>query len=137
MRGRLISPYSIEFQFVEADFADLSPQTIFQLYQKRGNMENFIKEIKTGFFVNKTDSSAFLANKARLPLSFLAYNLIRLMKQFTFPDKEKHTLIDTIRFKLFHIAGKMTEHARQIKSHLSSTHVYNALFWEVLLNSQR
>nr|WP_284210483.1 transposase [Methylorubrum aminovorans] len=63
-------PFS-EFQFVVTDFANLSPKTIFQLYQKRGNMENFIKEMKTGFFADKTDSHSFLANKARLALSFL------------------------------------------------------------------
>ncbi len=126
-----------EFQFVVTDFANLSPQTIFQLYQKRGNMENFIKEIKTGFFADKTDSPSFLANKARLALSFIAYNIVHLMKQLTFPQEKKTTVIDTIRFQLFHIAGKVTEHARQIQIHLSSTNVYNAFFWEVLSRIQR
>lgn len=126
-----------EFQFVVTDFADLSPQTIFQLYQKRGNMENFIKEMKTGFFADKTDSHSFLANKARLALSFIAYNIIHLMKQLTFPQAKKATVIDTIRFQLFHIAGRVTEHARKIQIHLSSTNVYNTLFWEVLTRIQR
>ncbi|MCF1586482.1 transposase, partial [Tetragenococcus koreensis] len=126
-----------EFQFVVTDFADLSPQTIFQLYQKRGNMENFIKEMKTGFFADKTDSHSFLANKARLALSFIAYNIIHLMKQMTFPQEKKATVIDTIRFQLFHIAGRVTEHARKIQVHLSSTNVYNTLFWEVLTRIQR
>ncbi|GMG62152.1 hypothetical protein TEHAB4_18990 [Tetragenococcus halophilus] len=126
-----------EFQFVVTDFAHLSPQTIFQLYQKRGNMENFIKEMKTGFFADKTDSPSFLANKGRLALSFIAYNIIYLMKQLAFPQEKKTTMIDTIRFQLFHIAGKVTEHARQVQIHLSSTNVYNTLFWEVLTRIQR
>lgn len=126
-----------EFQFVVTDFAHLSLQTIFQLYQKRGNMENFIKEMKTGFFADKTDSPSFLANKVRLALSFIAYNIIHLMKQLTFPQEKKTTVIDTIRFQLFHIAGKVTEHARQVQIHLSSTNVYNTLFWEVLTRIQR
>ncbi|MEK0153385.1 transposase, partial [Tetragenococcus halophilus] len=79
---------------------------------------------------------SFLANKARLALSFLAYNIIHLMKQMTFPQAKKATVIDTIRFQLFHIAGRVTEHARKIQVHLSSTHVYNKLFWEVLTRIQ-
>ncbi|GMA66359.1 hypothetical protein GCM10025859_68020 [Alicyclobacillus fastidiosus] len=100
-------------------------------------MENFIKEMKTGFFADKTDSPSFLANKVRLALSFIAYNIIHLMKQLTFPQEQKTTVIDTIRFQLFHIAGKVTEHARQIQIRLSSTNVYNTLFWEVLTRIQR
>jgi len=125
------------FQFVVTDFADLSPQTIFQLYQKRGNMENFIKEMKTSFFAGKTDSPSFLANKARLALSFIAYNIIHLMKQLAFPQEQKTTVIDTIRFQLFHIAGRVTAHARKVQIHLSSSNVYNTLFWEVLTRIQR
>lgn len=91
-------------------------------------MENFIKEMKASFLLIKTDSSTFLADKVRLALSFLAYNLIHLMKLLILTDNKKRTLIDSFHFKLFHIAGKMAEHARQIKIHLPNTHVYNALF---------
>ncbi|MEI4283287.1 transposase [Tetragenococcus halophilus] len=35
------------------------------------------------------------------------------------------------------MAGKVTEHARQVQIHLSSTNVYNTLFWEVLTRIQR
>ena len=126
-----------DFQFIVTNFENLDPKTIFQLYQKRGNMENFIKEMKGGFFAEKTDSASFTANQARLALSFMAYNIIHLMKHLTFPSTEKATVIDTIRFKLFHIAGRMTAHARQIQIHLSNTNVYDTLFWDVLARIQR
>ncbi|MEK0152391.1 IS1380 family transposase [Tetragenococcus halophilus] len=131
------SLFFTDFQFIVTNFENLDPKTIFQLYQKRGNMENFIKEMKGGFFAEKTDSTSFIANQARLALSFMAYNMIHLMKYLTFPSTEKATMIDTIRFKLFHLAGRMTEHARQVQIHLSNTNVYDTLFWDVLARIQR
>ena len=126
-----------DFQFIVTNYENFSAKLIFQIYQKRGNMENFIKEMKSGFFASKTDSHTFVENSARLALSFIAYNIMHLMKNLTFPEKEKKTVIDTIRFRLFHIAGKITKHARQINIHLSSANVYDQLFWNVLANIQR
>ncbi len=126
-----------DFQFIVTSFENFPAKLIFQIYQKRGNMENFIKEMKSGFFASKTDSHTFVENSARLALSFIAYNMMHLMKHLTFPEKEKNTVIDTIRFRLFHIAGKVTKHARQIRIHLSSANVYDPLFWNVLANIQR
>ncbi|MEK0399704.1 transposase [Tetragenococcus halophilus] len=90
-----------DFQFIVTNFEGLDLKTIFQLYQKQGNMENFIKEMKGGFFAGKT------------------------------------IMIDTIRFKLFHLAGRMTEHARQIQIYLSNTNICDILFWDVLARIQR
>ncbi|MGK9326160.1 UNVERIFIED_CONTAM: transposase [Aerococcus urinaeequi] len=39
-------------------------------------------------------------------------------------------------FKLFHIAGRLTSHARQVRVRLASSHVFDSLFWEVLENIQ-
>ncbi|WP_161879638.1 transposase [Alkalibacterium sp. MB6] len=48
----------------------------------------------------------------------------------------KRSTISTIRFKLFHIAGRLTSHARQLRVRLASSHVFDSLFWEVLENIQ-
>ena len=52
-----------------------SPKAIVQSYQKRGTMENFIKEAKNGFYLDRMTSHSFATNEVRMMLSLLAYNL--------------------------------------------------------------
>ena len=91
-----------------------------------------IKEIKNGFFFDKTDSSSFTGNAFRMLLSGVAYNIIQNMKMLVFPEKQQASTISTIRFQLFHIAARVVSHARMISVQLSSTNVFDAFFWEVL-----
>src|SRR5699024_11721419 len=53
-------------EFIVTNLTNLTAETAFELYHKRGQMENYIKEAKTGFFFDKTDSSTFNANAARM-----------------------------------------------------------------------
>lgn len=125
------------FEFIVSNFVDIPAQTVYKLYQKRGTLENYIKEIKHGFSFDKTDSSTFLANQARMMMSCIAYTVIHLMKELTFPDKEKKSTVAIIRFKVFHIAGRLTRHARKIKVRLSTGYVFSSLFWTILENIQQ
>src|SRR5699024_3689854 len=52
-----------------------SPQAIVGSYQKRGTMENYIKEAKHGFFFDAMCSHDFVTNEVRMMFSLLAYNL--------------------------------------------------------------
>ena len=78
-----------DFQFIVTNFKNFPAKLTFQIYQKRRNMENFIKEMRSDFFASKTDSHTFIENSARLALSFIAYNIMHLMKKLTLPEKEK------------------------------------------------
>ncbi|WP_425425724.1 hypothetical protein [Alkalibacterium thalassium] len=42
-----------------------------------------------------------------------------------------------MRFKVFHIAGRLTRHARKIKVRLSTGYVFSSLFWTILENIQQ
>lgn len=90
---------------------ELSARTMFQLYHNRGTMENFIKEAKNGFYFDKTDSSSFLENHARMMVSLLAYNLINFMKSICLPPKEAGFQVDTLRLRLFKVAGNSSRAA--------------------------
>ena len=59
------------------------------------------------------------------------------MKGLVFPKRERKATIGTIRFKLFHIAAKVTQHAKNFQIHLSSSNVYDTLFWQVLQRIQQ
>jgi hypothetical protein len=52
--GELFFTHSI---FV-TNFEVVSPQAIVRAYQKRGTMENYIKEAKIGFYFNHMNSHA-------------------------------------------------------------------------------
>lgn len=118
--------------FLVTNLIELSPKQIFPMYQNRGAMENLIKEIKNGFFFDKTDSTSFTANAFRMLLSSVAYNLMQCMKQLVFPETQKKLSICTIRFRLFHIAARVVSHARRTFIQLSSMNVFDVFYWQVL-----
>lgn len=59
---------------------DLSPAKVVELYQKRGNSENYIKEAKYDMAVGHLLLKSFLANGAIFQLTMLTYNLFWLFK---------------------------------------------------------
>jgi hypothetical protein len=61
---------------------------VFQTYQQRGTMENYIKEEKHGFFLDKTDSSGFRENQARMMVSLLAYNIVNFLHTLCLSGQE-------------------------------------------------
>ncbi|MGX6980275.1 IS1380 family transposase [Vagococcus elongatus] len=110
---------------------NISAKQVFNIYQKRGAMENFIKEAKNGFYFDKTDSSSFTENYARMMVSVLAYNLVNFMKNTCLPEKERTCLVDTLRLKLFKVAGKVTHSARRWLVKTSTSHVYQDMFYKL------
>jgi len=57
-------------------------------------------------------TSHFIANALYFQIGTLAYNLFLMFRQTMQESWQKHT-IQTIRYKLYHIAGKVIRHARQ------------------------
>ena len=105
-------------------------KTIVEIYRKRGNMENYIKESKLGYFMDKTDSSSFSANALRMTLSMLAYNLMTLLKLCVLPNSLKNCTISTLRVRLIKIAVKVVHHSRQLCVKMDSTFVYLSDYFE-------
>ncbi|COH68651.1 IS1380-Spn1 transposase [Streptococcus pneumoniae] len=67
-------------------------QDQFQLYRGRGQAENFIKEMKEGFFGDKTDSSTLIKNEVRMMMSCIAYNLYLFLKHLAGGDFQTLTI---------------------------------------------
>ena len=110
--------------FIVTNMEGIIPEIIVKLYKNRGLMEKFIKEAKLGFFMDKTDSSKFVINEARMWLGVLSYNIIQLMKSWVFPPSMKKWTIGTIRQRLVKIATKIVSHAGKIHFKLDETFVY-------------
>lgn len=66
-----------------------SSETIISTYQKRGTMENYIKEAKNGFGFDQMNSHSFQVNEVKMMLSLLAYNLTNWLRTLCFPEGQK------------------------------------------------
>ena len=124
--------------FVVTNFSEnISSERVFKTYNKRGTMENYIKEAKNSFYFDKTDSPRFIENHARMMISVLAYNIINFLRTSCFDKKWQGLQINTIRLRLFKVAGKLVSTARKMHLKLSSSHVYQAEFYAVFRRIQR
>ena len=132
--GELLFKHS----FIVTNFSEnISAKRVFETYNKRGTMENYIKEAKNSFFFDKTDSPEFLENEARMMISLLAYNLVNFLRTLCFEPKSKGLQVNTIRLRLFKVAGKLVNTARQTHLKPSSYHVYQREFYAVFRKIQR
>ena len=104
---------------VNIDFAD---ETIIELYQKHGEMEQYHSEIKTDLNAEQLPSGKFATNELILELIQLAYNMLRMMGQATIgmediPVKRpvKRRRLRTVLTRLIMTPGVITKHARQVR----------------------
>lgn len=114
-----------------------SPAAIVTSYKKRGAMENFIKEAKEGFGLDRMKSHQFIVNEARMMISLLAYNLTNWLRTLSFPPTAKGIQIQTIRTRLIKVASKLVKSGRSLHFKLSSSFVYTRFFCDVLTRVQQ
>jgi len=135
---RLANEMFFTHTFIVTNLGDaFTPKDIAHSYQKRGTMENYIKESKHGLFFDQMNSSSFHANEAKMMISLLAYNLINWLRTLCFPKQHKSMQIQTIRTRIIKVASRLVRSARSFYFKLSSSFVYQKFFWEVLRRIQR
>ena len=127
--GQMIHTYT----FVVTNM-DSSPEELIRFYCKRGQMENFIKECKSGFDMDYVSSSSQTVNANRVLIHALAYNLFNLFRRLALPAKLRKDRIDTVRFKLIKIAARIVRSARYIVFKLCSSCPFQHEFYETLHN---
>ena len=98
------------------------PELIVRRHCRHANVENGIKELKSGFSLSVMPCSAYHANRAWFLLGSIAHNLFVAVKVLFLPAAwAKHT-IKTIRYRLIHIGGIMVRHARRLVVKISRMH---------------
>lgn len=107
--------------FVTNFVKNFTPEAIIRTYQKRGTMENYIKEAKNGFRLDKMNSHSFQVNEAKMMLSLLACNLTNWLRTITFPEGQKQMQLQTIRTRLVKVASKLVKSGRSLYFKLSSS----------------
>ena len=113
---------------------DSSPKELIQFYCKRGQMENFIKECKSGFDLEYVSSSSQIVNANRVQIHALAYNLFNWFRRLTLPESLRTNRIETVRLKLLKIAARIVRSARYTVFKLCSSCPFQDEFYETLQN---
>jgi len=92
-----------------------SAETTLVWYRQRGEVsENGIKELKIGFGMERMPCGQFEANAAFFRIGVIAHNLFVLFKHSVLgEDWQRHRVV-TVRWRLFHLPGKVVRHARKL-----------------------
>ncbi|GAB6183575.1 IS1380 family transposase [Thermodesulfovibrio hydrogeniphilus] len=106
---------------VIATDSESSAEEVVWEYNKRGQMENIIKELKNGIGMESLPSGEFGGNAMWFCLGVLAYNVFVLKRELILPQEYKNKTISTIRWFFIEIAGKMVKHGRRLWLHVSTT----------------
>ena len=113
---------------------DSSPGYLIKFYCKRGLMENFIKESKTGFDFASVSSHTRIVNANRLQVHALAYNIFNWFRRLALSANMRKQRIDTVRLKLLKIAVTVVRSARYITFKLCSSCPYKSEFYKTIFN---
>ena len=105
-----------------------SAATVLEWHLAHANMENRIKEHKSGFALEKLPTQRFHANWAYLLIGQLAYNVVAWFKRWVLPQKYHSATIKTIRHQLLNLAGKIVRTGRQQFLVLSEQYRYQEVW---------
>lgn len=92
---------------------DWEKRRLVKWHRERATSENWIKEMKGGFSLERLPSGRFLSNAAFLQIISLAYNLVEALKVLGLPEEYRQKTIKSLRYRLFNIPAIWVRHARQ------------------------
>ena len=92
-----------------------SAEYVVKWYNQRGEYsENRIKELKIGFGMERMPCGQLKANAMFFRIGTLAYNLFRLFTLKTLSPSWHRHQVQTVRWRLYQIAGKIVFHGGQV-----------------------
>ncbi len=100
----------------------LSPKRAWELYCKRGDSENRIKELKNDLEIDRTSCTSFLANQVRVLLTAAAYVLYQELRGCLRGTELARWQVATLRLRLLKIGATITESVRRIVVSMSMAH---------------
>jgi hypothetical protein len=88
---------------------------------KAGSIEHLHDETKNGLGAGILPCAEFGANAAWYRFNMLTYNVLADLKRRVLPPSEQTAKVKRLRFLVFHLAARLTSHARTLYSHLKAT----------------
>ena len=117
-------------RFVVTTRADAA-LALYDWYVDRGAAEGYIKDYKRACRADRLSCHAFWANQFRLFLHAAAYWLLDTLRRWLADAGAARTQLDTLRLRLLKIAGRVREHAAQVRLCLAASHP-GQLLWPLL-----
>ena len=108
------------------------PEGVVRFYNGRGTAEQWIKEGKYALNWTRLSCHRFVANRVRLSLFVLAYNLGNFLRRLCLPKAVKHWSLRSVQVKLIKMGGRLVRHSRRLIFQLSEVSVPRRLFQGVL-----
>jgi hypothetical protein len=104
---------------------------VIQWHNERGNAENFNKELKSGFGMERMPCGQTYANAVFFRIGVIAYNLFIGFKRLSCPDSWARHTIKTFRWKMIQVAGRIVSHAGKVILRLAVDIKKLAVFEEI------
>src|SRR5205823_6883103 len=124
-------------RFVVTTRAD-DPLAVYDRYVDRGEMENWIKDLKNALRADRLSDHRFWANAFRLLLHAAAFWLLDHLRRWLLSAQAARLQLDTLRLRLIKIGGWVRERTDflipDVCVHLSSHHPGLAL-WLLLASA--
>ena len=98
----------------------LEAKHVILVYNGRAEIENRIKEGKNTLRWDKTSCHSFAANRARLFLAALTYNLVHLLREVAFYGEKVRPSVEWIIRRLVKVGARVVYHARRWHVHVAS-----------------
>ena len=108
------------------------PEGVVRFYNGRGTAEQWIKEGKYALNWTRLSCHRFVANRVRLSLFVLAYNLGNFLRRLCLPKAVKHWSLRSVQVKLIKMGGRLVRHSRWLIFQLSEVSAPRRLFQGVL-----
>lgn len=105
------------------------PIDLWRFYNQRCCMENYIKEAKRGFSIDRIATGDFTSNEIDLLIKLLAYNLYERFKRDCCEPVHQGYTIARFRLEFFHCAATIIRHSRKIVLKLAQDFV-NRYAWQ-------
>jgi hypothetical protein len=120
-------------RFVVSNLREAHPEAIYDdLYIRRGDVENRIKELKGDLLSGRTSCHKFLANQFRLLLHAAAFVLMQELRRLLAGTELAAAQAGTLRVKLLKVGARIRQTWRRIWVQLPTSYPWQRL-WELVL----
>jgi len=109
----LFDPDPYEYHAIATNREE-SAEEVVDLHNQRGEVENYIKEVKTGFGMEWMPCGETHANAVFFRLGVLACNLFQALKILGLPSEWRSRTIETVRWRLYQVACRVVHHSRRV-----------------------
>jgi hypothetical protein len=109
------------------------PKKIVKVYNRRGMMENFIKETKLDFGMTTLSHSSFKANHVQALILTVAYSIMNIMKRLVPPKEFRSSRMLSLRAFFIKIACRAIRSVRKTILRFCSSYPYKDRFLESML----